>query len=123
MSIVTYTCDNCCQKWGGLERIAFIKLLDSRLHCVVTLPHYENGTNDGTSGSHHRKDKCISKINESRNVSWPTTSERRNAGQIRCPSRQDDGQVELPARVNGGLSRKDGGHGFGGKCRRNRVLG
>jgi hypothetical protein len=38
----------------------------------------------------------------------------KNDGQIRSPSRKNDGQVGLPARENGD-------HGFGDKCRRNRI--
>jgi hypothetical protein len=63
-------------------------------------------------GNKRRQSERQSKGSERRNESRPRTPDIRNAGRVTCPSRKDDVQDGLPSRENGGLSRKDGGHGF-----------
>lgn len=56
-------------------------------------------------------------LTSTRNKSQP----RRNDVQVACPLRKDDDQDGLPAREKGSLTRKDEGHEFGDKSRRNGV--
>jgi hypothetical protein len=80
------------------------------------LPYYKNGTNVGIPESHARKDGSQFEGDKRRHKNQL----RRNVGQDGSQPRKDDGQDGLPARENRGLSRKYGGHRFGGESRRNK---
>jgi hypothetical protein len=66
------------------------------------------------------KNGCHSKGNE-RNDGKAGSQDTEQPRKDGIPSQKYDGQNGLPARQNVGLSRKDRGHGFGDKSRRNRV--
>jgi hypothetical protein len=88
-----------------------------RLDMALDLDRFailQKWNNDGTPESHARKDGCQSQVNK-------RTHKNQSRRNDESPSRKDDGRDGLPAEENGGLSRKDEGHGFGGKSRGNEV--
>jgi hypothetical protein len=52
--------------------------LEWKLCWIVFQPYYKNGTDDGLSGSHHRKDECQDKRQPNGNESRLGKPERRN---------------------------------------------
>jgi hypothetical protein len=87
---------------------------------IIISSYFGSRTSDGTPPG-------LNKNQPRRNESRPRNPERRNAGQngsqFKGNERRNVDQDGLPATENGCLSRKDGGHRFGGTFRRNRVRG
>jgi hypothetical protein len=56
-------------------QIELIKLLDIRLHTIITLPHYEDGTNGGMSAGLNKKHQEHMKEMMERQISSLKTNE------------------------------------------------
>jgi hypothetical protein len=120
-----------------LERIESIELLDLRLHCLVLSPHYEDGTNIGTlsgqngrqqskNGGYSKGNKDIS-TNQAKTEATLKEMKREMTAMLEAmiqnnQERMEDHHERMMSKMDSRLA-KMGGHGFGGKSRRNRVRG